>query len=143
MSKNKIQKVKFISEKNISPVLSLVLPKRYTTINYILSLFKPTTGNPNSSMIEFVLFLNKYSLASNLEISNTSHLSETDVLNVSLRKPDLVEFVYKKSNGETEWRKIDLIEEDSNYMKGNDVNDNNKFKCFKKCNIVGGRIIKQ
>ena len=34
-------------------------------------------------------------------------------------------------------------EEDKYYVKGHDLNDNNSFKCFKKCNIVGGRIIKQ
>jgi len=50
--------------------------------------------------------------------------------------------VYKKDDGKTDWRKVDILEEDKYYVKGHDLNDNNSFKSFKKSNIVGGRMIK-
>ena len=61
---------------------------------------------------------------------------------VEIRTPNVVEFVYKKDDGKTDWRKIDILEEDKYYVKGHDINDNNSFKSFKKTNIVGGRMIK-
>ncbi len=51
-----------------------------------------------------------------------------------------VEFVYNKGC-ETNWRKIDLSFEDSEFIKGFDKEDGNKFKSFKKRFIVGQRLI--
>jgi hypothetical protein len=70
-------------------------------------------------------------------------LYSQDLVAVEVRSPNIVEFVYKKDDGKTDWRKVDILEEDKYYVKGHDLNDDNSFKCFKKCNIVGGRIIKQ
>ena len=51
-----------------------------------------------------------------------------------------VEFVYNKGC-EINWRKIDLSFEDSEFIKGFDKEDGNKFKSFKKKFIVGRRLI--
>jgi hypothetical protein len=55
-------------------------------------------------------------------------------------KSKTVEFVYNKE-GEINWRKINLSFEDSNLIKGFDLEDGNKFKSFKKKFIIGQRLI--
>lgn len=55
-------------------------------------------------------------------------------------KRKTVEFVYNKE-GEINWRKIDLSFEDSDLIKGFDLEDGNKFKSFKKKFIIGQRLI--
>lgn len=57
------------------------------------------------------------------------------------RKSNIIEFVYQKDNGETQWRKIDLISEDDQYLKGFDIEDGDRIKSFLRYNIVGGRIL--
>lgn len=53
----------------------------------------------------------------------------------------LVEFVYKKDSGEISWRKINLTNENFYFVKGFDLEDENKFKTFKKESIIGQRLI--
>ena len=54
---------------------------------------------------------------------------------------EAVEFVYNK-DGDVSWRKIDLSFEDSEFVKGFDLQDSRKFKSFKKKFIVGQKLIK-
>jgi hypothetical protein len=59
----------------------------------------------------------------------------------------IAEFAYQKdsptysyrNNGETpKWRRIGVTEQDNTYIKGVDLDDDNKFKSFKIANVIGG-----
>lgn len=58
-----------------------------------------------------------------------------------------VQFVYDKNSSdyspksEIKWRVVQVINEDSTYLEGLDVDDNYTFKRFLKSKIVGGRIL--
>lgn len=120
-----------------SPVLEIEVANK-TSLNKLLANFKSLSNNPTKVMIDFIIFA--YSAGKkNLNIYNDGHF---EALQIPTRVPNVVEFVYKKDDGKTDWRKIDILEEDKYYVKGNDINDNDAFKCFKKSNIVGGRMIK-
>jgi hypothetical protein len=51
---------------------------------------------------------------------------------------EVAEFVYNSSSGETKWRKVGLVECNQDYLKGIDLEDENKFKQFRMDRIVGG-----
>jgi len=51
----------------------------------------------------------------------------------------VIEFVYCSSD-KIRWRKINVIEENSKYLGGFDLEDSNHFKLFKKKNILGGKM---
>lgn len=55
---------------------------------------------------------------------------------------EIAEFVYPSFKGEPVWRRIGVLEEDANYIKGNDFNNGKQFKCFSKSKIVGNKIIR-
>lgn len=67
---------------------------------------------------------------------------ETRVLVKVESKPkytEVAEFVYLTRDGTALWRKIGLVEQnDARYLKGVDLNDGEKFKCFRVDRIVGG-----
>lgn len=120
-----------------SPVLEMEVPNK-TSLNNLLRVFKSSSIDPTKVMIDFIIYA--YCAGKdNLNLYNEGHFK---TLQIPTRVPNIVEFVYKKDDGKTDWRKIDILEEDKYYVKGNDINDNNAFKCFKKANIVGGRMIK-
>jgi len=54
---------------------------------------------------------------------------------------EIVEFHYEKSDGSESYRRVGVLEEDSEYIKGLDLNDGNKYKAFKKENITNGVTI--
>jgi hypothetical protein len=124
-----------------SPLLEVYVPSK-TALKKFLETFKPKHRDPAEVMVDFIIFAHsaiKTVAIRDLEDRDYSQ----DLIAVEVRSPNIVEFVYKKDDGKTDWRKVDILEEDKYYVKGHDINDNNSFKCFKKCNIVGGRIIKQ
>lgn len=134
--------IQFITDLDVyfnSPVLEIEVANK-TSLKNLLADFKCLSVDPCKAMVDFIIFA--YSAGKkDLRLYNEEHCySET--LQISTRVPNVVEFVYKKDDGKTDWRKIDVLEEDKYYVKGNDINDNNAFKCFKKSNIVGGRMIK-
>lgn len=101
--------------------------------------------DPNKAMVNFIIAAGK-DVGSGINpssISNSPAADDSDVINITIRKPDIAEFVYHKDDGSSSWRKVDVLEEDKYYIKGNDVEDDLKFKCFKKALIVGGRIMRQ
>ena len=51
---------------------------------------------------------------------------------------EVAEFVYNSSSGETKWRKVGLVECSQDYLKGIDLDDDNKFKQFRMDRIIGG-----
>ena len=60
---------------------------------------------------------------------------------VTEEKPytQVAEFVYLNSKtGENEWRKIGVVENESSYLAGLDLNDGDAFKKFLKSRVVGG-----
>ena len=143
-------KIRITNGSESSPVLTV---SHYSTasLKKFIEHFKDQCAdivNPKQAMIQFIV-----GAATSKQIYNVTPLSiSEDISNgikdnsnvefVSLRKPNIVEFVYQKDNGETDWRKIDMIEDKADYIKGFDINDDNKFKCFKKKLIVGNRVLK-
>lgn len=135
-------KLRFVNGLASSPVLEVEHDRTLNTFirQFLISL---SQTDPNKIMIEFI--------AASLKPSNKAHFVKplsiskdaVNTLNVCVRKADIVEFVYHKDDGSSSWRKIDVLEEDSHYIKGNDLEDDLKFKCFKKSLIVGGRVIRQ
>jgi hypothetical protein len=103
--------------------------------------FKCLSPDPTKVMVDFIVFAHSIIGKKVISIYNEED-SYFDVTQIATRVPNVVEFVYKKDDGKTDWRKVDVLEEDKYYVKGHDLNDNNSFKCFKKTNIVGGRMIK-
>lgn len=136
--------VQFVSEYDAaSPVLEFDVASKVGLKNLIAA-FKSNNVYPSSVMVDFIVFVHAAMAGKSVKILNESSISsEKEINTISTRIPNIVEFVYKKDDGKTDWRKIDLIEEDKYYVKGHDLNDNNSFKSFKKANIVGGRMIKQ
>jgi hypothetical protein len=136
-----IQFVTESEEYHDSPILETNVPNK-TVLKKFLDTFKPKHRDPSEVMVDFIIFA--HSAIKTLAIKNASSEDYwNNIIRVEVRTPNVVEFVYKKDDGKTDWRKVDILEEDKYYVKGHDLNDNNSFKCFKKCNIVGGRIIKQ
>ncbi len=123
-----------------SPILEVYVPSK-TALKKFIETFKPKHRDPAEVMLDFIIFA--HSAIKTVAVINPKELSYwPNLIEVEVRTPNVVEFVYKKDDGKTDWRKIDILEEDKYYVKGHDLNDDNSFKCFKKCNIVGGRIIK-
>lgn len=136
--------IKFITQSTDywdSPILEVDVSNK-AVLNKLLETFKPKHRDPSQVMVDFIIFA--HSAIKTVSIANAENLDHwRNLVEVEVRSPNIVEFVYKKDDGKTDWRKVDILEEDKYYVKGHDLNDNNSFKCFKKCNIVGGRIIKQ
>ena len=132
-------KLKFVNGLQSSPTLEVEHDRPLTNFNQFLSSLSQT--DPNKIMIEFIAAALKAKgrPVKPLAVSKDA-LADIDI---SVRKANIVEFVYHKDNGSSSWRKIDLLEEDDHYIKGNDVEDDLKFKCFKKALIVGRRVIRQ
>jgi len=64
-----------------------------------------------------------------------------DVLPVIIKE---VSFVYDKCDGSTPtWRNVSVTNENNDFISGFDNDDNNAFKKFLKCRILGGRIIEK
>ena len=123
-----------------SPILEVYVPSK-TALKKFLETFKPKQRDPAEVMVDFIIFA--HSAIKTVAIKNSEDRDYSqDLIAVEVRSPNVAEFVYKKDDGKTDWRKIDILEEDKYYVKGHDLNDDNSFKCFKKSNIVGGRIIK-
>lgn len=69
----------------------------------------------------------------------------TDTIHATPDYSIVCEFVYDKMGGEApKWRKIGLVGEDEDYIRGYDLEDNLKYKNFSIEKIVGGkeRIVK-
>jgi hypothetical protein len=123
-----------------SPILEVYVPSK-TALKKFLETFKPKQRDPAEVMVDFIIFA--HSAIKTVAIRDSEDRDvPNDIIIIEVRSPNVVEFVYKKDDGKTDWRKIDILEEDKYYVKGHDVNDNNSFKSFKKTNIVGGRMIK-
>ena len=123
-----------------SPILEVYVPSK-TALKKFLETFKPKQRDPAEVMVDFIIFAHSAIKTVAIRDSEDRDLPN-DIIKVEVRTPNVVEFVYKKDDGKTDWRKIDILEEDKYYVKGHDLNDNNSFKSFKKTNIVGGRMIK-
>ena len=125
-----------------SPILEIEVPNR-KYLNKLLADFKFSSPDATRVMVDFIVFAHSVIGKKVISIYNQQDSDNYfDVTQIPTRVPNVVEFVYKKDDGKTDWRKVDILEEDKYYVKGHDLNDNNSFKCFKKANIVGGRIIK-
>jgi len=139
-------KIRFVNFKNSSPILVLS-SKSLKRVDDLIKGFKFNSSNPCKVMIDFIAYCaqnnDKVICEEIYEKSGFGPSELENIKNISVREPRIVEFVYKKENGETDWRKVDIVEENSQYIKGNDINDDNKFKSFKKNCIVGNRVIKQ
>ena len=123
-----------------SPILEVYVPSK-TALKKFIETFKPKHRDPAEVMLDFIIFA--HSAIKTVAVINPKELSYwPNLIEVEVRTPNVVEFVYKKDDGKTDWRKIDILEEDKYYVKGHDINDSNSFKSFKKTNIVGGRMIK-
>jgi hypothetical protein len=143
------QKIKLINLELSSPVLVLEYSKASILEKFIKDFQSASNeSNPRKAMVDMIIFASTYGKGIKAkEIFENYNQAAKDnngeITNVSIREPNIVEFVYKKDSGETNWRTIDVLEEDSIYIKGHDTEDDNKFKCFKKSCIVGGRILKK
>jgi hypothetical protein len=76
---------------------------------------------------------------------NSKEISLEEMVNVLKNfkfKVRVVEFVYQKDNGETDWRRLQVEDEDSGYIKGIDL-DKNEFRSFLKSRIIGGKILEK
>jgi hypothetical protein len=123
-----------------SPVLEIEVANK-TSLNKLLADFKRLSVDPTKVMVDFIIFAHSV-LGKKVVSIHSEDNGYFEVTQIETRVPNVVEFVYKKDDGKTDWRKVDILEEDKYYVKGHDINDNNSFKCFKKSNIVGGRMIK-
>lgn len=123
-----------------SPVLEIEVANK-TSLNKLLASFKCLSVDPTKVMVDFIIFAHS-ALGKKIVSIHSEDNGYFEVTQIPTRVPNVVEFVYKKDDGKTDWRKVDILEEDKYYVKGHDLNDNNSFKCFKKTNIVGGRMIK-
>ena len=73
------------------------------------------------------------------EINNDNSMSDDEPIEPEYTK--VAEFVYPKSNGgEDTWRKIGVVENESDYLYGYDLTDNNKLKRFNKDKMLQGKI---
>ena len=125
-----------------SPILEIEVPNK-TYLNKLLADFKCLSPDATRVMVDFIVFAHSVIGKKVISIYNEVDVgSYVDVTQIETRVPNVVEFVYKKDDGKTDWRKVDILEEDKYYVKGHDLNDNNNFKSFKKSNIIGGRMIK-
>ena len=125
-----------------SPILEIEVPNK-TYLNKLLADFKCLSPDATRVMVDFIVFAHSVIGKKVISIYNEVDVgSYVDVTQIETRVPNVVEFVYKKDDGKTDWRKVDILEEDKYYVKGHDLDDNNHFKSFKKSNIVGGRMIK-
>lgn len=142
-------KIRLANERDWSPALYLNYSSQKTLDKFIADFKKKdfTSANPKEAMINFIIFASTYGKGIEpKEIDGESGFEYRDnieIKNINIRTPNVVEFVYKKDDGETHWRTVDIIEENTTYIRGNDIEDNNKFKSFKKSCIVGGRILKK
>ena len=135
--------IQFITNEEVyfnSPVLEIEVANK-TSLNKFLADFKPLSVDPTKVMVDFIIFAHSV-LGKKVISIHSEDNGYFEVTQIETRVPNVVEFVYKKDDGKTDWRKVDILEEDKYYVKGHDINDNNSFKCFKKSNIVGGRMIK-
>ena len=123
-----------------SPVLEIEVANK-TSLNKLLADFKRLSVDPTKVMVDFIIFAHSV-LGKKVVSIHSEDNGYFEVTQIETRVPNVVEFVYKKDDGKTDWRKVDILEEDKYYVKGHDLNDNNSFKSFKKSNIVGGRMIK-
>ena len=123
-----------------SPVLEIEVANK-TSLNKLLADFKPLSVDPTKVMVDFIIFAHSV-LGKKVISIHSEDNGYFEVTQIETRVPNVVEFVYKKDDGKTDWRKVDILEEDKYHVKGHDLNDNNSFKSFKKTNIVGGRMIK-
>jgi hypothetical protein len=135
-----IQFITSTNDYNDSPILELETPSR-PRLAQLTTTFKSTSPDPAKTMIDFIIFATTSGDRA-VAIHDSDMISPDNRVQLHARVPNVVEFVYKKDDGKTDWRKIDILEEDKYYVKGHDINDNNSFKCFKRANIVGGKIIK-
>ena len=123
-----------------SPVLEIEVPNK-TYLNKLLADFKCLSPDATRVMVDFIVFAHSVIGKKVISIVNEEQ-GYAEPIQIPTRVPNVVEFVYKKDDGKTDWRKVDILEEDKYYVKGHDLNDNNNFKSFKKSNIIGGRMIK-
>jgi len=123
-----------------SPVLEIEVANK-TSLNKLLADFKRLSVDPTKVMVDFIIFAHSV-LGKKVVSIHSEDNGYFEVTQIETRVPNVVEFVYKKDDGKTDWRKVDILEEDKYYIKGHDLDDSNHFKSFKKSNIVGGRMIK-
>ena len=57
------------------------------------------------------------------------------------RQANIVEFVYKKDNGQTDWRRVDMVKKTKETVEGYDLNDSHQYKTFKTVRIIGNRLM--
>ena len=137
-----IQFTSYLEQHFDSPILEIEVPNK-TYLNKLLADFKCLSPDATRVMVDFIIFAHSVIGKKVISIYNKQDSDKYfDLTQIPTRVPNIVEFVYKKDDGKTDWRKVDILEEDKYYVKGHDLNDNNSFKCFKKSNIVGGRMIK-
>lgn len=141
-------KIRLTNASNCSPIVVVDCANQKILQKFISDFREkhPFFTNPKEAMISFIIFASSYGKSIRpreiFEETGFNPNNNSEIQRVSIRTPNVVEFVYKKDNGQTDWRKVDVIEENSSYLKGHDISDDNKFKSFKKSCIVGGRIIK-
>ena len=123
-----------------SPILEIEVPNK-AFLNKLLGNFKCLSVDPTKAMVDFIVFAHSVIGKKVISIVNEEQ-GYAEPIQIPTRVPNVVEFVYKKDDGKTDWRKVDILEEDKYYIKGHDLDDSNHFKSFKKSNIVGGRMIK-
>lgn len=58
---------------------------------------------------------------------------------ISMKPNKVIEFVYC-SQKNIKWRKVSVIEDNSKYIGGFDLDDGDHYKLFKKKNILGGKV---
>lgn len=135
--------IQFITSSNNysdSPILELEVPSK-ARLTQLKATFESTSPDPAKTMIDFIIFATTSGDRA-VAIHDSDLVNPDALVQIQARKPNVFEFVYKKDDGKIDWRKVDIFEEDKHYVKGRDVNDINIFKCFKKANIVGGKMIK-
>jgi hypothetical protein len=136
-----IQFITSTNDYNDSPILELETPSK-SRLTQLTATFKSESPDPAKTMIDFIIFATTSGDRA-VAIHDSDLVNPDALVQIQARKPNVFEFVYKKDDGKIDWRKVDIFEEDKFYVKGNDINDNNSFKSFKKSNIVGGKMIKQ
>ena len=102
---------------------------------YIRKIEKQPKNNKNMKNIVFKHDGITYSLTE----ASLKYLVKAEYIEREKTYKKIAEFVYLNSKtGENEWRKIGVMEDNSTYVEGLDLNDNNSFKKFLKSRIVGG-----
>ena len=86
----------------------------------------------------------EYKVFNNIESKHIDNdLTASRYIDNNIKCKEIVQFVYPVSDGSSDkWRKIGIFEENNDYIKGYDLNDDNKFKCFKKNKILENKIIR-